>query len=233
MNDIKPTWYDSFYRQKKILSSYPWYTGLTKLLDRENIVLDGKSILEIGSGAGEFLNSLKCTNCKIFGVDISKTALKIAQSNSDSAHFLCSKAEYLPFQTDSIDIAVCCEVIEHVDNPHKTIKEIYRVLKPNGLLFLSFPNYYNPIYLAVRIIATVFNKPNLISLQIVDRYLFYNFVLKDFLKEGFKVINKKGTCYSHQKIPGLKFINTFESQFDMLNLQFLSFHPVILFKKQQ
>lgn len=232
MKDAKISWYDKFYQDKKILKTYAWYTGLNELLFRNKIDIDGKAILEIGSGAGEYLNSLKKSDGIKVGLDISQTALKIATSNSTKARFLCSKSETLPFPSNTFDIAICCEVIEHVGDPQKTIEEIHRVLKPNGILFLSFPNYYNLIYLAVRIVATVFNKPNLISLQIVDRYLFYFSVLKNFLKSGFCLVDKKGTCYSHQKIPLLRFFNRFEHIYDMLNLQFISFHPVIYFKKR-
>lgn len=232
MKASKTAWYDKFYKNKKILTSYPWYTGLNELLVRKNIDFTGKSVLEIGSGAGEYLNSLNGNEGTRVGLDISQTALKIANANSTGARFLCSKAEALPFPSKTFDIAICCEVIEHVDDPQKTIKEIHRILKPEGILFLSFPNYYNPIYLAVRMIATVFNKPNIISLQIVDRYLFYDSVLRKFSKFGFSLIAKKGTCYSHQKIPILRLLNRFEHIYDMLNLQFISFHPVIYLKKR-
>lgn len=233
METKKSAWYDQFYKNKKILLSYPWYKGLNELLTNYHVDLKSKTVLEIGSGAGEYLNSLEKSSKPHIGVDISQTALKIAQSNSSGTRFLRSKAEALPFASDTFEVAICCEVIEHVDDPSKAIREIYRILKPEGILFLSFPNYYNPFYLFVRLVATVFKKPHLISLQVVDRYLYYNFVIREFTRIGFEKINAKGTCYSHQKIPILRYFNRFERLYDKMKLQFISFHPVIYFKKKK
>jgi hypothetical protein len=104
-----------------------------------------------------------------------------------------------------------------------------RVLKPGGLLFLSFPNYYNPFYLTVRLLSQILNKPKWISLQIVDRFLFYNKVLKLFAREGFSYKASKGKSYAHNKIPLIRSINKIEPLLDSLKLQWLSFHPVIYF----
>ena len=49
-------------------------------------------------------------------------------------------AENLPFANKSFDIVTMLEVIEHLDNPEKALKEIYRVLKRNGKVIISTPN---------------------------------------------------------------------------------------------
>jgi len=54
-------------------------------------------------------------------------------------NFVCADAHYLPFQNNIFDKVFYYDVIEHVENPTKTLKEIYRVLK-NGTLELSTPN---------------------------------------------------------------------------------------------
>ena len=45
----------------------------------------------------------------------------------------------LPFLDNSIDVVFNSAVLEHVPNPKKVIDEIYRVLKPNGVIFTAFP----------------------------------------------------------------------------------------------
>jgi SAM-dependent methyltransferase len=47
----------------------------------------------------------------------------------------------LPFEDNSVDIALSLAVIEHIQNPEIYLSEIYRVLKPNGLVYLSTPNW--------------------------------------------------------------------------------------------
>ena len=45
----------------------------------------------------------------------------------------------LPFSNESFDALICKSVLEHVENPHKVIAELYRVLKPGGKGFLYVP----------------------------------------------------------------------------------------------
>lgn len=52
---------------------------------------------------------------------------------------LVADIQNLPFEDNSIPGIVCLSVLEHVDNPIKTAKELYRVLKPGGSALLSLP----------------------------------------------------------------------------------------------
>lgn len=49
----------------------------------------------------------------------------------------------MPIESNSYDVVVCLETLEHVMYPNSVLKEIKRIVKPNGLLFLSMPNEYN------------------------------------------------------------------------------------------
>jgi SAM-dependent methyltransferase len=51
----------------------------------------------------------------------------------------------LPFEVASFDTVVCTEVLEHVPEPAQVVREIARVLKPNGYVILTTPLYY-PIH---------------------------------------------------------------------------------------
>jgi len=57
-------------------------------------------------------------------------------SPNSKTDILC-EVENLPLADESFDVALCTQVLEHVDSPRETIKEAYRVLKENGLLILS------------------------------------------------------------------------------------------------
>ena len=52
--------------------------------------------------------------------------------------YLCS-AENIPVNSESFDVAVMCEVLEHLENPEKVLDEITRVLKNHGKIVLSVP----------------------------------------------------------------------------------------------
>jgi 2-polyprenyl-6-hydroxyphenyl methylase/3-demethylubiquinone-9 3-methyltransferase len=47
------------------------------------------------------------------------------------------------YEDGSFELVVCSDVIEHLENPARLLREISRVLRPEGELFLSFPNAFN------------------------------------------------------------------------------------------
>lgn len=53
----------------------------------------------------------------------------------------------LPFEDNSIDAIVCIAVLEHVEEPQKAVREMYRVLKPGGYCYIYAPFlfYYHPM----------------------------------------------------------------------------------------
>lgn len=111
--------------------------------------LEGKKVLEIGCGRGGFSNymaSVTKESTSIYACDYSETALEIAKgkySNHNEIQWKKEDIQNLSFQNNFFDIIVSCETIEHVRQPEKALKELYRVLKPGGSLILACPNYFN------------------------------------------------------------------------------------------
>ena len=54
----------------------------------------------------------------------------------------------LPFKTSSVDLIHTRHMLEHVDDPHKCIKELYRICRPDGIIKIIVPHYSNPAYWA-------------------------------------------------------------------------------------
>lgn len=54
---------------------------------------------------------------------------------------MVADVQHMPMQDRSFDSAVCIEVLEHVPNPEKALREILRVLKPGGKLVFSVPHF--------------------------------------------------------------------------------------------
>jgi 2-polyprenyl-3-methyl-5-hydroxy-6-metoxy-1,4-benzoquinol methylase len=48
----------------------------------------------------------------------------------------------LPFSSETQDVCVCLEVLEHIDDDERAVRELWRVLKPGGLLIASVPYTY-------------------------------------------------------------------------------------------
>lgn len=114
-----------------------------KFVDQQDI--SNSVVLDMGCGFGWCVNSLLNRGVKrITGVEISKEDLKAAKIGikDKRANFVIAGALDLPFTKRSFNTVVCWEVIEHIpqNTEPKLFSEAYRVLKPNGSLYLSTPN---------------------------------------------------------------------------------------------
>jgi ubiquinone/menaquinone biosynthesis C-methylase UbiE len=103
-------------------------------------VRSGGSVLEVGSGAGQFIRSIKKLRQDLdcFGCDISETAITLAREVPDGVIYAVS-GERLPYDDASMDAVLIFDVLEHVPSPADVLREVYRVLKPGGVLYAYVP----------------------------------------------------------------------------------------------
>jgi ubiquinone/menaquinone biosynthesis C-methylase UbiE len=118
----------------------------------ENNVPKGGTLLDMGCGIGDNLNSLKDLGYTLYGLDYSEKNIAVAKK------FLPEKIDLkqgsvlaLPFPSDHFDCITTFEVLEHIGDQYQALREIHRVLKPGGTLIISipyrhwFPSYYRLI----------------------------------------------------------------------------------------
>ncbi len=121
-----------------------YYENILKVLERSNISLKSKKVLDVGSGTGELVTVLKNMYLQPFfsvGLDISFIGLKM-----QTIEFAINgNAEELPFRTDSFDIVFTTDVLEHVVRPYYVLQEMYRVVKSGGYLVIRTQNYRCPV----------------------------------------------------------------------------------------
>jgi 2-polyprenyl-3-methyl-5-hydroxy-6-metoxy-1,4-benzoquinol methylase len=100
-----------------------------------------ETLLEAGCGAGNFLSIAK-HEYTVSGFDLSEAGVKIARDNNPdiSERIWSQPLEELDQPSESFDIICMWDVIEHIWDPYSTCENLFRYLKPNGLLFLSTPN---------------------------------------------------------------------------------------------
>jgi ubiquinone/menaquinone biosynthesis C-methylase UbiE len=100
------------------------------------------AILEAGCGDGKKLKMLLNSKANhIMGLDFSENAVRVAHKANPDAHIICrSDIRKLPFQDNSIDYIISLGVIEHFEKPILLVNEMARVLKKDGILFLTTPN---------------------------------------------------------------------------------------------
>ncbi len=103
-------------------------------------VPSGASCLDVGCGDGRTAGPwLVGRGCRYVGVDVSSVAVAKARSAGLDAQTI-GDAGSLPFPGDSFDVALCLEVLEHLFEPQTAAAEIFRVLRPGGLLIATVPN---------------------------------------------------------------------------------------------
>jgi SAM-dependent methyltransferase len=105
-------------------------------------------ILDVGCGLGDVLMGIPA-GYQLYGMDFAKNNLHIAEKRLNGQAILRQGSIYeIPFETASMDVCLCLEVLEHIEEDNKGIKEIVRVLKPGGILIAAVPyTYYWPEYL--------------------------------------------------------------------------------------
>jgi ubiquinone/menaquinone biosynthesis C-methylase UbiE len=72
-------------------------------------------------------------------VDLHLDPRRIPQEQND-CRFLLQDLSSLAFADDSFSLLYSYHVLEHVQDPEQVLKELHRVLRPGGVLFIGFPN---------------------------------------------------------------------------------------------
>lgn len=96
-------------------------------------------LLDIGCGAGIFLNEAKAAGFDAQGVEVSPTLANYARANTGLPIHNASLAE-VGFSEKSFDIVTLWDVIEHVQQPEIILQEIYRILRPEGVVAIRTGN---------------------------------------------------------------------------------------------
>lgn len=107
---------------------------------REARIIRPKTVLEAGCGEGFILERFYKANIgeKQVGFDFSDSALELAKKERPHLDIRKGDIYNIPFKDNSFDLVVCCEVLEHLEDPHKALKELHRVSRQYVLL--SVPN---------------------------------------------------------------------------------------------
>lgn len=104
----------------------------------------GQRLLDVGCGLGDVMNGIPADRgYKMFGFDFAASNVKVATRRlSGRAEIKQGSIYEIPFESGSMDGAMCLEVLEHIQDDAKAMKEIARVLKPGGFLIGAVPYYY-------------------------------------------------------------------------------------------
>jgi SAM-dependent methyltransferase len=100
----------------------------------------GNRLIEIGCGHGNFLIEAKNQGYAVQGLEFSKDAARHANEKLSSDAVIVGTTHSVDLPSETYDVCVLADVIEHVRDPHATISYVWRILKPGGLVFIATPS---------------------------------------------------------------------------------------------
>jgi 2-polyprenyl-3-methyl-5-hydroxy-6-metoxy-1,4-benzoquinol methylase len=113
--------------------------------------VEGKKVIDIGCYLGGFCKELKVKkpDAEVYGIDYFEDHIELAKilNRGVDIHFDVMSVYSMKYPDSYFDCVTFQEIIEHLSNPNDALREINRVLKPEGILVISTNNVYYLAYL--------------------------------------------------------------------------------------
>lgn len=150
-------------------------------------------ILDIGSGGGDMTECFPFyfPKAKIYGCDVSSTAIKYAKKFGTGKVSYRVMKKKLPYPSNYFDAITCLDVLEHIPDVDFFLREVKRILKKDGVFFGAIPCEGQPFTF-----SWFFNKigfwDNLTFKHVghIHPEFTHDYVIKLFENKGFKVLKK-------------------------------------------
>ena len=195
------SWYDDHlekngdtYHEKVV------YPNLLRILGD----LQGKRVLDLACGQGQFSRYMRDKGAFVTGVDLGKELILLAEANNKSVkdtgshkivYFNGSADDLYMLKERSFDIVVCVLALQNIEKLQKTIEEVKRVLLPDGVFVfvLNHPSFRNP-----RLSHWGYDEKEDIQYRRIDQYISESHVKID-MTPGSKT-DKKFTVSFHRPL---------------------------------
>lgn len=120
----------------------PWDIALSTVKSIPNY--PSLTIIELGCGDGQIIEALSADGCSVKGTTYLTKDRDHVRSRDYPDHLDVDHevdlTRPLHYESGSFDVVLCLEVIEHLEVHSVLMSEIGRILRPGGLLIMSFPN---------------------------------------------------------------------------------------------
>ncbi|MBI2021522.1 class I SAM-dependent methyltransferase [Candidatus Daviesbacteria bacterium] len=139
---------DYFSQKESLTKGYPDYdlflssfeVYFSDQLRRLNKYLPNRGrLIEVGCGIGVFLHLARKNNYQVLGIDINKSAKKMAWKRYQ-VKVLIGEVGDVSLKEKNYDAVVLFQTIEHIKYPITFLKNLSRILRPNGIVLITTPN---------------------------------------------------------------------------------------------
>jgi SAM-dependent methyltransferase len=111
---------------------------------------DDKLIFDCACGRGFYLNMIRAvSNCRLVGLELDPAVIAQTERNvGQLPDITLTRANiyHQPYPDNMFDGAILSEILEHVDDDVRGLREVYRVLKPGGIVAITVPNANYPFW---------------------------------------------------------------------------------------
>ncbi len=174
-----------------------YFSSIT--IKRYNELLDGfekfrktNNLLDVGAGNGFFLEIAKARGWNVYGTELTNQSVEVGERKDINMRKGC--LHNVGFEENQFDVITSFEVIEHVNNPQKLIKEMHRVLRVGGKVYITTPNFNALLRYRLKSKYDVIEYPNHLC------YFTKKTLRKAFSDAGFGVTKIKTTGISLTRI---------------------------------
>jgi SAM-dependent methyltransferase len=100
----------------------------------------GPDLLEVGCGTGEFLMAAQQAGHRVVGLDLSEEAVTYTRRRRPGLDLRCATLDSNDLHPESFDVVAAFHVVEHVPDPVDLLRQMTRLLRPGGLVYIRVPN---------------------------------------------------------------------------------------------
>ena len=161
----------------------------------DDYLMPGEKVLDLGCGNGRFFEFCKDKNIDYFGVDSSEKLIEIAKAKYPQAKFQTADAFNLLFPNNYFDKVYSIAVFHHIPSRElrlQFLKEVKRVLRPDGFLILTVWKFFRP---KTRLLLFRFTILKLLGLSKLD--------FGDVFEPWGKKIKRYYHCFSAEELMDL------------------------------
>ena len=130
--------YDARFSEGGLRDSDAFYRWVLGVLD----LPAERSLLDVACGEGHLLRFAEQWGLECHGVDISPEAIRVAGQVLKRTKLLVANGEELPLPSECFDAVISLGSLEHYLSPARGAREIWRVMKPDGVAAIVLPNSY-------------------------------------------------------------------------------------------
>ncbi len=106
------------------------------------LALQGCVVLDVGGGPGYFADAFRAAGAAYVGLE--SDVREMSARGAPVPGTILGTGLQLPIRDEAVDLCYSSNVLEHVARPWEVAKEMVRVTRPGGVIFMSFTNWYSP-----------------------------------------------------------------------------------------